>query len=391
MFRKIALIALLSVLSNTMVAQEEATSDTIAGDTVATSHFWERGIIGSVYNYFCEANKDHPDKRFDISFIGGPFYSSEKGFGLGIVGSGRYRASALTDTLTPYSNVSLKLRVSTGKMYEIGAEGYHIFSRDRFRINYDVSFYSFADKMWGIGYAENSQDSNECSYDRLQALAKVDFVVRLRKGVFVGPMSTFKYTNARNIAIPELLHGERAKLFSTGIGATFVVDTRDIPTAATRGVYLRLDGLVHPKFLANKYTYSLVELTLSSYHSVWRGGVIAGSFHSRHTWGDTPWCQLSYFGGSKSMRGYWEERYRDKMESDITVELRQRVYGRHGFAVWAGAGAVYPEFSALKFKEILPNVGVGYRWEFKKGVNVRLDVGFGKHEKGINFSINEAF
>lgn len=391
MFRKYALIALFSVLSNIMVAQDLATAESVKSDSVAPSHFWEKGIIGKVYNYFCETNQDHPDKRFDISFIGGPHYSSEKGFGIGLVGSGRYRASQLTDTLTPYSNVSLKLDVSTGRMYEIGAEGYHIFKHDRFRINYDVSFYSFADKMWGIGYHENRNDSNECAYDRLQALAKADFVVRLHRGVFIGPVATFKYTNARDIAKPELMHGQGTRIFTTGLGATFVIDTRDIPTAATRGMHLRLYGIVHPRFLANKYRYSLVELTLSSYHKVWCGGIIAGSFHSRHTWGNTPWCQLSYFGGSKSMRGYWEERYRDKMESDITIELRQHVYGRHGFAVWSGVGAVYPKLSEIKIKELLPNFGVGYRWEFKKGVNVRLDLGFGKHEKGINFSINEAF
>lgn len=391
MFRKLVIIALLSVLSTTISAQEASATDSLTVDSVAASHFWEKGIIGAVYNYFCETNIDHPDKRFDVSFIGGPHYSSEKGFGIGLVGSGRYRASALTDTLTPYSNVSLKLDVSTGQMYEIGAEGYHIFRHDRYRINYDVSFYSFADKMWGIGYHENHNDANESNYDRLQALAKADFVVRLHPGVFIGPVATFKYTNARNIDLPELLRGQRTRIFTTGVGATFVVDTRDIPTAATRGVYLRLYGMVHPRFLANKYRYSLVELTTSAYQSVWRGGVIAECLHSRLTWGNTPWCQLSYFGGSKSMRGYWEERYRDKMESDFTVELRQRVYGRHGFAVWGGVAAVYPRLSQFKIKELLPNCGVGYRWEFKKGVNVRLDVGFGKHEKGVNFSINEAF
>jgi hypothetical protein len=391
MYRIFALIALFCVLPNLAVAEDFATVDSLSCDSTASLHFWEKGIIGSVYNYFCETNKDHPDKRFDISFIGGPHYSSEKGFAIALVGSGRYRASALTDTLTPYSNVSLKLQVSTGKLYEVAAEGYHIFRRDRFRINYDVSFYSFADRMWGIGYAENRIDSNECKYDRLQALAKADFVVRLRSGVFIGPALSFSYTSASNIAIPELLRDQQTRIFSTGIGATFVVDTRDIPTAATRGVYLRLYGMVHPRFLANKYRYSLVELTVSTYQRLWRGGVLAECFHSRLTWGNTPWCRLSYFGGSKSMRGYWEERYRDKKESDLTVELRQRVYGRHGFAVWAGVGAVYPELSDFKIKELLPNCGVGYRWEFKQGVNVRLDVGFGKHEKGVNFSINEAF
>jgi hypothetical protein len=39
----------------------------------------------------------------------------------------------------------------------------------------------------------------------------------------------------------------------------------------------------------------------------------------------------------------------------------------------------------------LPNYGIGYRWEFKKRVNVRLDWGFGKRQMGVIFSINEAF
>lgn len=40
----------------------------------------------------------------------------------------------------------------------------------------------------------------------------------------------------------------------------------------------------------------------------------------------------------------------------------------------------------------LPNYGIGYRWEFKKRMNVRLDYGFGKKDQnGFLFSINEAF
>ena len=43
-------------------------------------------------------------------------------------------------------------------------------------------------------------------------------------------------------------------------------------------------------------------------------------------------------------------------------------------------------------RRMLPNVGVGYRWEFKKDVNVRLDVGMGKSGQwGFIFNINEAF
>lgn len=45
----------------------------------------------------------------------------------------------------------------------------------------------------------------------------------------------------------------------------------------------------------------------------------------------------------------------------------------------------------FKLDNLLPNGGIGIRWEFKKNVNVRLDYGFGKGESGIIFNINEAF
>lgn len=91
------------------------------------------------------------------------------------------------------------------------------------------------------------------------------------------------------------------------------------------------------------------------------------------------------------MRGYWDGRYRDKMEGDFTVELRQHIWRRNGIVIWGGAGQVFPRVSALRLDKTLPSWGVGYRWEFKKGVNVRLDLGFGKHDHSINFSLNEAF
>lgn len=358
--------------------------------TADTLSWYEKGFIGKVYRYFKDSNKQRT-KNFDISFIGGPHYSSEEGFGIGLAASGIYSDGGLQDTITPLSNITLKADVTTGQMFKIGVEGYHIFVGDRYRLNYDVSFYSFKDKMWGIGYIENKADSSQNWYRRLQSDAKVDFVFQIRPGLFVGPKAEFTYINARDFEKPWQLRGEANRTFSTGVGITFLYDTRDIPTAATRGWNVRLDMIATPGFLANKYDFTKVELNASAYQRVWKGGVLAENLHSRHTWGDTPWGLLSTFGGSHTMRGYWEGRYRDKMATSLTVELRQHVWRRNGIALWVGAGTVYPKFSALRLRNILPNAGIGYRWEFKKGVNVRLDVGFGKGEKSFNFSLNEAF
>ncbi len=360
-----------------------------AADTTAVK-WYERGAVGKVYRYFKDSNKTRT-RNFDISFIGGPHYSTEEGFGIGIAASGIYSAGGLQDTVTPLSNITLKGDITTGQMFKIAAEGYHIFVGDRYRLNYDISFYSFKDKMWGIGYCENRADSSMNRYRRLQSEAKVDFVFKLAPNIFLGPKGEFCYINAHDIAKPWQLEGQSERTFTTGVGATLLIDTRDIPTAATRGLHMRLDLIANPGFLANRYSFSKFELELSGYRTVWRGGILAGNLHTRHTWGNTPWGLLSTFGGSHTMRGYWEGRYRDKMATSVTAELRQHIWRRNGVAVWVGAGTVYPKFSALRLSHILPDYGIGYRWEFKRGVNVRLDVGFGRGEKSFNFSLNEAF
>lgn len=91
------------------------------------------------------------------------------------------------------------------------------------------------------------------------------------------------------------------------------------------------------------------------------------------------------------MRGYYEGRYRDKCEADLTVELRQRVWHRSGIAVWAGMATVAPRIGDMRWRKVLPNGGIGYRWEFKKYTNIRLDYGIGRGESSFLFSINEAF
>ena len=109
-------------------------------------------------------------------------------------------------------------------------------------------------------------------------------------------------------------------------------------------------------------------------------------------YGHTPWTMLALMGGSTRMRGYYEGRYRDKQMIEIQAELRQKIYGRSGIAVWVGAGNVFPSLNKFNPAHTLPNYGIGYRWEFKKRVNVRLDYGFGKKgQNGFLFSINEAF
>ena len=92
------------------------------------------------------------------------------------------------------------------------------------------------------------------------------------------------------------------------------------------------------------------------------------------------------------MRGYYEGRYRDNNMVTAQAELRQHIYNRHGVVVWVGAGNVWGDANNFRWSHTLPNFGFGYRWEFKKRMNVRLDYGMGKSgHSAFMFAINEAF
>ena len=353
-----------------------------------------KGIIARVIEYFEDSNKPKKDKKFDFSVIGGPHYSSDTKFGIGLVAAGIYRSDTThTDSvyMTPESNVAIYADATTSMFFILGIRGTHIFKDDLARMRYDVNFASIASKFWGIGYENNISNDNESRYKYLCSDTRFDYIVRVAENLYIGPTVAFNYVNGHDFRKPWLLEGENRRTFNLGVGFTAEYDTRDCLTAATRGWYIRLDQRFNPRLLFNKYSFSLTEVNVSGFWPAWRGAIIAAQVHGRITYGNTPWGLLSTLGGSNNMRGYFEGRYRDKSEIDACLELRQHVWRRNGIVLWVGAGTVFPRFSAFRWNHVLPNYGIGYRWEFKKRMNVRLDLGFGRHQTGFIFSINEAF
>ena len=170
------------------------------------------------------------------------------------------------------------------------------------------------------------------------------------------------------------------------------MDSRDVITNPHKGYYANMTQCFRPKFLGNDYTFSTTQIKASCYQQVWKGGLLAAECCCELNFGNPSWGMMAKLGSSNSMRGYYEGRYRDKHKIEGQLELRQHIWKRNGAVVWIGAGTVFNKFSALSLHKTLPNYGIGYRWEFKKDVNVRLDYGCGKNgQSGFMFNINEAF
>lgn len=390
LFASFALTALFSASAATAGNTSQTEKDsvaTVAADTTVR----KKGFINKVLAYFNDANKTDYSKKFDFSIIGGPHYSTDTKLGLGLVAAGLYRTDR-NDTILPPSNMSLFGDVSTVGFYMLGVRGLHIFPHDRYRLDYTLYFYSFPCKYWGIGYDKGNNDANETEMNRWQAQAKASFMFRVAPSTYIGPMLTFDFIEGKDIKNPELLEGMDRITRNTGVGLTFVYDSRDVTTNPKRGFYVNLSQCFRPKFMGNDYAFSTTDLRFNTYRRVWKGGIIATDLRSQLNFGNPSWGMMALLGNSYSMRGYYEGRYRDKHKIEAQVELRQHVWKRNSVVAWVGAGTVFNKFSSMRMDHVLPNFGIGYRWEFKKDVNVRLDYGFGKSgQSGFIFNINEAF
>lgn len=351
----------------------------------------KRSVLARMLNYFNDANKNKKNRKFDFSIIGGPHYSTDAKLGLGLVAAGLYRTSA-ADSLLPPSNISLYGDVSTVGFYLLGIRGNHLFPQDRYRINYTSFFYYFPSKFWGMGYENGNNSDNESKLHRWQAAVNAAFLFRLAPHFYAGPMAAFDYVKATQTDRPELLDGQHRDLHNLGIGLSAIYDSRDAITCPHEGFYVDISQCFRPRFLGNRYAFSTTTFCADAYRRVWKGGILATDVRGSFNFGNPSWAMMAKLGNPSSMRGYYEGRYRDKHKLEAQIELRQHVWRRNGIVLWGGAGCVFPKFSALRTRHILPNYGLGYRWEFKKDVNIRLDYGFGKAgQSGFLFNINEAF
>lgn len=332
---------------------------------------------------------DVSDKDVSFSFIGGPFYGSDIKFAVAVTGTVNYRTSGCDKTIEP-SYASTYAQISTSGFWSVGVYGTTFFNQDKMRLNYDMDFGYSPRDYYGIGFDNAIIDENRVNLNQKEANMHLEYVYSFYPKFFVGPAFDFKFSKAGKSITREMLDGKDRVVRSYGAGLVLQYDTRDLITNASRGVYLHLNAMFNPKFLGNKYHYTKLDFTGSYYHTAWRDAIIAAQVNAKFNFGDPAWAMMSLYGDNSVMRGYYKGRFRDKHTTSLQVELRQHVWKRSGIVVWGGLGNVFHDKET--FKHILPNYGVGYRFEFRRKMNIRLDYGMGSHgQSSVIFSMNEAF
>lgn len=390
MKKAICLVWIFFVLSATGNIFSQENRHTTATDTLSAQPPPKRNLFRKVIEYFGRSNQPNPDKKFDFSIIGGPHYSSDVQFGIGIVAAGLYKVH-YNDPLTPISDVSLYGDVSTTGFYMIGIRGNNLFRLDRWRIKYNVYIYSFPGYFWGNGYENGSRDENKSKYLRLETQVRADGLRWLRPHLYGGISAGFDYVKGKDFRKPELLEGEAKESVSGNAGIVLEYDSRDFISGAYSGLYLKIGQRFFWGRSGNAFQFNRTEFIADYYRRLWKGSVLAFDLHGEFNYGKVPWTLMAHLGGSYRMRGYYDGQYRDKNLIEAQIELRQKIWKRIGTTAWIGAGNVFGDLREWHWGHTLPNGGIGLRWEFKQRVNIRLDYGIGKGQSAFIFSINEAF
>lgn len=357
----------------------------IQGDTITE----KQRFFSRLVTYFEEAKKDKSESEFDISFIGGPSYSVNTKLGIGIMASGLYRVDRNDLTLAP-SSVSIYTNLTTSGFFSIGMENHTIFKEDKYRLIYDLNFAYKPTRYYGIGYL--SADQGQYSeYDDNIISFKADMVRRILPNFYAGISLNASNNNARKFTSKLLQPDQPLTNTSIGVGYILSYDSRDFIPNAYEGIFIQFEQTFFTKALGSSQSFNRIEFTTRAYREIWPSAILAFDFNGIFNNGDVPWTMLSLLGDSRQMRGYYNGQYRDKKQLNSQVELRQKIYNRHGIALWAGAGNVFDDLNTFQWDQTLPTYGIGYRWQFKNRINVRLDYGIGKGQSGFYFNVNESF
>ncbi len=439
---------------HTPIDQKEVQTATLTSDTLTVTPK-KKGFLRRIIDYYSRSNVDRTfEKKIDWSIAPGPNYSSDVGFGIGFLIAGLYRLDR-TDSITAPSNVSIYGNVTTQKFFLLRFSGDNIFNHNKQRLSYSGAFVYFPGAFYGIGH-QAGEEGYAQSLITTMGIARASYCTAVAKRFYLGVSAEINYSGAKytlsgvssnyferirsgELEAPKGDFGkvynlwkedkdngvtkenlrydpdkqdpfsnyindtqEKANALNTNIGLFAQYDTRDITFNASKGIYLKAEIKWYPKWLGNTGRhFGRFALTFDAYQKLWKGAILAYDLYTDITIGQPSWHMYAKLGGMERMRGYYEGRYRDKRLVENQLELRQKIYRRHGIVGWIGAGQVWGT-EKFQWANTVYSFGCGYRFEFKKRMNIRLDYGWGvygnqhlpwdrKRSSAFLFTASEAF
>jgi outer membrane protein assembly factor BamA len=273
----------------------------------------------------------------------------------------------------------------------LGAEFYRSQERYRFGIGFNLS--DFPNTFFGIGprVDDDGEDYTERSLEFL-ITASQEFDSQWRLGPSVGftdqELSDFE---SDGLLIAGIRGSEGGQVVMLGFGAER--DLRDNVVYARHGEFVRLEWGSSLTALGSDYDFHTASLDVRRYRSlgpwVWALRATAAAAFDQ-----PPFQALPGVGGDSILRGYYEDRFRERRLYSLQNELRVNDWRRLGLVLFVDSGDVSRGIDEFSLDTIKVSYGLGLRILLSRAERLQIRADFGAGDdgsSGLYLNLGEAF
>jgi len=323
--------------------------------------------------------------------------SIETDWSAGVAGSFTFRFNP-ADTSSRTSNAQVLALYSLRRQFIAAVNGATYFPGEQFILNYQISYSYFPDKFWGLGKVAPDESEEDYTFRQYYLYGHLQHKVRDR--VFVG--FQYEYQRLLNVdhAVGGLLDRQqvagRDPYHISGAGLSLTYDSRANAFAPNQGSFYQILAIYFAPVLGSQFSYTNYTFDVRRYLPLYRQQVLALQAFAQFGVGDVPLRSLASFGGSNSMRGFYDGRYRSRNQIVVQAEYRIPLFWRIGAVGFAGIGNNGDRLVDLNFQDLKYSAGGGLRVALnrKERLNLRIDYGWGLGQSlsnGLYFQLGEAF
>jgi len=348
--------------------------------------------------------KEREDPTFKQSkFVFAPIvaYEPSTNWGFGVGAKFLFKPfGAGADTRT--SNMPLSVKYTLNNQFLATSDYTIFFPHENYLLKGKIGFAKFPISYFGIG--SDTQDTNKREISFNNFIIEPLLLKKISDGFFVGGGWRYNTYNS----VDEILDDENDVRISiddeygtTSSGFEFALtfDTRNNVLNASEGIFSEFTHGFYDKALGSSQNFMLTKFDFRKY---WQfserrpDDSFAFQTYGRFSWNETPILELSSLGGAELLRGYQEDRFRDRHAFFTQAEYRWQALERIGFVFYTGAGNVASKIEDMEFKNLKYSLGTGIRLKIVKSenLNIRVDyaVGLGStSDRNFYLGIAESF
>lgn len=212
----------------------------------------------------------------------------------------------------------------------------------------------------------------------------------------VGPGTNKQWTNTERAFTPAQAVGISEQTDFFRYGAYTVIDYRDIPGGPRKGGFYLAQYSRYEDRKLKRHDFNRLDLELQQYIPFFnQRRVIA--LRGRTTFTNTsagqsvPFYMQPTLGGPDTLRGYRPFRFYGNNSLLMSAEYRYEVFSGLDMAIFADAGKVADRRSQMNFRNLESSVGLGFRFNVKNNVFMRLEAAFSHEGFQIGFRFNPVF